>query len=99
MTGYLLIAIIIFFSIIGITLAITYYTDKQQDKLKETYNNNYNNSTTEEKTRLEIINQNNKINKINTKVTITLILVAIPYIIALIKIGTIIKILSTITNN
>lgn len=99
MTGYLLIAIIIFFSIIGITLAITYYTDKQQDKLTKTFNNKYNNSTTEEKTRLEIINQNNKINKINTKMTITLILVAIPYMIVLIKIGTIIKILSTITNN
>lgn len=98
MTGYLIIAIIIFLTIMGLTIIYAYWINKQEEEVKEKYNNIYNNSNIEEKTRLEIINQNAKINKINTKITITLILVLIPYILVLIKLGTILEILKNITN-
>lgn len=98
MTGYLIMAIIIFLTIMGLTIIYAYWINKQEEEVKEKYNNIYNNSNIEEKTRLEIINQNTKINKINTKTTITLILVLIPYILVLIKLGTILEILKNITN-
>lgn len=98
MTGYLIMAIIIFLTIMGLTLIYAYWINKQEEEVKEKYNNIYNNSTIEEKTRLEIINQNEKINKINTKTTITLILVLIPYLLIIIKIGAILDILKRLTN-
>lgn len=98
MTGYLIMAIIIFLTIMGLTLIYAYWINKQEEEVKEKYNNIYNNSTIEEKTRLEIINQNEKINKINTKTTITLILVLIPYLLIILKIGAILDILKRLTN-
>lgn len=98
MTGYLIMAIIIFLTIMGLTLIYAYWINKQEEEVKEKYNNIYNNSTIEEKTRLEIINQNEKINKINTKTTITLILVLIPYLLIILKIGAILDFLKRLTN-
>lgn len=98
MTGYLIIAIIIFLTIIGLTIIYAYWINKQEEEVKEKYNNIYNNSTIEEKTKLEIINQNEKINKINTKTTITLILVLIPYLLIILKIGAILDFLKKLTN-
>lgn len=98
MTGYLIMAIIIFLTIMGLTLIYAYWINKQEEEVKEKYNNKYNNSTIEEKTRLEIINQNEKINKINTKTTITLILVLIPYLLIILKIGAILDFLKKLTN-
>lgn len=98
MTGYLIIAIIIFLTIMGLTIIYAYWINKQEEEVKEKYNNIYNNSTIEEKTKLEIINQNEKINKINTKTTITLILVLIPYLLIILKIGAILDFLKKLTN-
>lgn len=98
MTGYLIMAIIIFLTIMGLTLIYAFWVNTQEKEVKEKYNNIYNNSTIEEKTRLEIINQNEKIDKINTKTTITLILVLIPYLLIILKIGAILDFLKRITN-
>lgn len=96
MTEFIIIGIIIFILVIGVDIVITSYTNKQQNKLDKIYEKEYNSLSPEEKYKIEVINQNNKI---NNKITIIIILMSIPYIIALIKLGTIIKILTTIVNN
>lgn len=96
MTEFIIIGIIIFILIIGIDIIITCYTNKQQNKLDKINEKEYNNLSSEEKYRIKMINQNNKL---NNKITIIIILMSIPYIIALLKLGTIIKILTTIVNN
>ena len=96
MTKFIIIVIIIFILIIGVDIVITSYTNKQQNKIDKIYEKEYNSLSPEEKYKIEIINQNNKI---NNKITVILILMSIPYVIALLKIGTIIKILKTIVNN
>lgn len=96
MTEFIIIGIIIFILVIGVDLVITCYTNKQQNKLDKIYEKEYNSLSPEEKYRIEMINQNNKL---NNKITVILILMSIPYVIALLKIGTIIKILTTIINN
>jgi hypothetical protein len=96
MTEFIIIGIIIFILIIGIDIIITCYTNKQQNKLDKINEKEYNNLSPEEKYRIKMINQNNKL---NNKITIIIILMSIPYIIALLKLGTIIKILTTIVNN
>lgn len=96
MTEFIIIGIIIFILVIGVDIVITSYTNKQQNKLDKIYEKEYNSLSPEEKYKIEVINQNNKI---NNKITIIIILMSIPYIIALLKLGTIIKILTTIVNN
>lgn len=96
MTEFIIIGIIIFILIIGIDIIITCYTNKQQNKLDKINEKEYNSLSPEEKYIIEMINQNNKI---NNKITVILILMSIPYVIALLKIGTIIKILTTIVSN
>lgn len=96
MTEFIIIGIIIFILIIGIDIIITCYTNKQQNKLDKINEKEYNNLSPEEKYRIKMINQNNKL---NNKITIIIILMSIPYIIALLKLGTIIKIITTIVNN
>lgn len=96
MTEFIIIGIIIFILIIGIDIIITCYTNKQQNKLDKINEKEYNNLSPEEKYRIKMINQNNKL---NNKITIIIILMSIPYIIVLLKLGTIIKILTTIVNN
>lgn len=96
MTEFIIIGIIIFILVIGVDIVITSYTNKQQNKLDKINEKEYNNLSPEEKYRIKMINQNNKL---NNKITIIIILMSIPYIIALLKLGTIIKILTTIVNN
>lgn len=96
MTEFIIIGIIIFILIIGIDIIITCYTNKQQNKLDKINEKEYNKLSPEEKYRIKMINQNNKL---NNKITIIIILMSIPYIIALLKLGTIIKIITTIVNN
>lgn len=95
MTEFIIIGIIIFILVIGVDIVITSYTNKQQNKLDKIYEKEYNSLSPEEKYKIEVIKQNNKI---NNKITVILILMSIPYVIALLKIGTIIKILTTISN-
>lgn len=96
MTEFIIIGIIIFILIIGIDIIITCYTNKQQNKLDKINEKEYNSLSPEEKYKIKMINQNNKI---NNKITVILILMSIPYVIALLKIRTIIKILTTIVSN